>query len=43
MFVFGQIESGNVRGAAAVSVLLLTVSFLVLLVISTFAARGQER
>jgi sulfate/thiosulfate transport system permease protein len=43
VFVFGQIESGNTEGAAAVSVLLLAVSFLVLLVLSTLAARGNER
>ena len=43
VFVFGQIESGNVAGAAAVSVLLLAVSFVVLLAISTLAARGADR
>ena len=43
VFVFGQIESGNVAGAAAVSVLLLAVSFAVLLAISTLAARGSNR
>jgi sulfate transport system permease protein len=43
VFVFGQIESGNTEGAAAVSVLLLFVSFVVLLVLSTLAARGNER
>lgn len=43
VFVFSQIESGNTGGAAAVSVLLLTVSFVVLLLISSLAARGAER
>jgi sulfate transport system permease protein len=31
VFIFGQLESGNVEGAAAVSVLLLAISFAVLL------------
>jgi sulfate/thiosulfate transport system permease protein len=43
VFVFSQIESGNVEGAAAVSVVLLAVSFVVLLVISGLASRGAER
>ena len=43
VFVFGQIESGNTAGAAAVSVLLLSVSFVVLLTLSSLAARGNER
>ena len=43
VFVFGQIESDNVTGAAAVSVLLLAISFLVLLLISAFAKRGIDR
>jgi sulfate transport system permease protein len=36
VFIFGQIESGNVEGAAAVSVLLLATSFGVLLGIGGF-------
>jgi sulfate transport system permease protein len=40
VLVYGQIESGNTTGAAAVSVLLLLVSFLVLLGISFVARRG---
>ncbi len=40
VFVFGQIESGNTAGAAAVSVLLLVVSFLVLIGI---AAAGRVK
>ena len=43
VLVYGQIESGNTNGAAAVSVLLLFVSFLVLLVISFVARRGIVR
>jgi sulfate transport system permease protein len=43
VLVYGQIESGNTNGAAAVSVLLLFVSFLVLLVISSVARRGIVR
>ena len=42
VFVFGQIESGNTGGAAAVSVLLLFVSFAVLLGISYVAQRGRS-
>ena len=37
VFVFGQIESGNTEGAAAVSVLLLLVSFVALLGIAALA------
>jgi sulfate transport system permease protein len=36
VFIFGQLESGNVEGAAAVSVLLLAISFAVLLAIGGF-------
>ena len=43
VFVFSQIESGNRAGAAAVSVLLLAVSFLSLLGISLFARDGHRR
>ena len=43
VLVFAQIESGNTTGAAAVSVLLLAVSFLVLLVLSSVARRGLAR
>ena len=43
VLVYGQIESGNTTGAAAVSVLLLLVSFLVLLGMSFAARRGLVR
>ena len=43
VLVYGQIESGNTTGAAAVSVVLLLVSFLVLLGISFIARRGIVR
>jgi sulfate/thiosulfate transport system permease protein len=43
VLVYGQIESGNTNGAAAVSVLLLFVSFVVLLGISFVARRGIVR
>jgi sulfate/thiosulfate transport system permease protein len=43
VLVYGQIESGNTTGAAAVSVLLLFISFLVLLGISFVARRGIVR
>jgi sulfate transport system permease protein len=42
VFVYGRIESGATTSAAAVSVLLLFVSFTVLLVISAIARRGRE-
>jgi sulfate transport system permease protein len=42
VLVYAQIESGNTTGAAAVSVLLLAVSFLVLLGISFIARRGER-
>jgi sulfate/thiosulfate transport system permease protein len=41
VLVYGQIESDNTTGAAAVSVLLLAVSFAVLMVISFVARRGH--
>ncbi len=43
VLVYGQIESGNTTGAAAVSVLLLLVAFIVLLGISFIARRGVAR
>ena len=39
VFIFGQLESGNVDGAAAVSVVLLAISFGVLLAIGGFRRR----
>jgi sulfate transport system permease protein len=43
VLVYAQIESGNTTGAAAVSVLLLAISFVVLLGISFVARRGAQR
>jgi sulfate transport system permease protein len=43
VLVYGQIESGNTTGAAAVSVFLLLVAFVVLLGISFIARRGVDR
>jgi sulfate/thiosulfate transport system permease protein len=43
VLVYGQIESDNTTGAAAVSVVLLAISFLVLLGISFVARRGLGR
>jgi sulfate/thiosulfate transport system permease protein len=43
VLVYGQIESGNTTGAAAVSVFLLFVAFVVLLGISFVARRGEGR
>ena len=42
VFVFGQLENDNVQGAAAVSVVLLVLSFVLLLVLSRFARRGPD-
>ncbi len=42
VFIFGQIESDRVTGAAAVSVVLLVISFVVLLGI-TFLSRWGSR
>jgi sulfate/thiosulfate transport system permease protein len=41
VFVFGQLENDNVRGAAAVSVVLLLMSFVLLLALSA-VARGRR-
>ena len=43
VFLFGQIESDNTAGAAAVSVVLLVLSFLLLLFVSWVSTRGQRR
>lgn len=42
VFIFGQIESDRPISAAAVSVLLLVVSFVLLLSVSLLSARGQR-
>jgi len=42
VFVFGQIESDNVRAAAAVSVILLLVSFVLLVAIGWLGARSER-
>ncbi|MFA9270983.1 sulfate ABC transporter permease subunit CysT [Svornostia abyssi] len=42
VFLFGQIESNNTRGAAAVSVVLLLVSFALLLVVSWIGTRTDR-
>jgi sulfate transport system permease protein len=41
VFVFGQIESDDVTGAAAVSVVLLLISLVVLLAIGALSRRGE--
>jgi sulfate/thiosulfate transport system permease protein len=44
VYVFGQIESENARGASAVSVLLLAISFTLMIVVDVLQKRmGQER
>jgi sulfate transport system permease protein len=43
VFLFGQIESDNRSGAAAVSVVLLVLSFLLLLLVSWISTRGANR
>jgi sulfate transport system permease protein len=42
VYIFGQIESDNVTGAAAVSTLLLVIALLVLLGLRLLGARGQR-
>ena len=42
VFIFGEIESDNPAGAAAVSVMLLTLSFLILWIINTVQQRGRR-
>jgi sulfate transport system permease protein len=43
VFLFGQIESDNTAGAAAVSVVLLVLSFALLLFVSWVSTRGSRR
>jgi sulfate transport system permease protein len=43
VFLFGQIESDNTAAAAAVSVVLLVLSFVLLLFVSWVSTRGQRR
>jgi sulfate transport system permease protein len=43
VFLFGQIESDNTAGAAAVSVVLLALSFVLLLFVSWVSTRGLRR
>ena len=43
VFIRSQIESGNVSGAAAVSVVLLAISLLLLVAVSLFARWGTRR
>jgi sulfate/thiosulfate transport system permease protein len=43
VFLFGQIESDNTHGAAAISVVLLALSFALLLFVSWVATRGHRR
>lgn len=42
VFLFGQIESNNTRGAAAVSVVLLVLSFVLLLAVSWVGTRAER-
>jgi sulfate transport system permease protein len=42
VYVFGQLENDNVQGAAAVSVVLLVMSFVLLLALSRFARSRSE-
>jgi sulfate transport system permease protein len=43
VFIRSQIESGNVPGASAVSVVLLSLSVLMLVLVSLFARRGARK
>lgn len=42
VFIFGEVESDNPAGAAAVSIILLTLSFLILWLISLMQMRGRR-
>lgn len=42
VFIFGEVESDNPVGAAAVSIILLTLSFLILWLISLLQMRGED-
>lgn len=42
VFIFGEVESDNPAGAAAVSILLLTLSFMILWVINAVQQRGRR-
>jgi len=42
VFIFGQIETDNVTGAAAVSVLLLAISVVLLSLIAALGRRGAR-
>lgn len=42
VFIFGEVESDNPVGAAAVSIILLTLSFLILWLISVLQMRGRR-
>jgi sulfate transport system permease protein len=42
VFLFGQIESDNTSAAAAVSVVLLVLSFVLLLFVSWISTRGRR-
>ena len=42
VYIYGQVESGDVTGAAAVSVVLLVVSFVILAVVSTLSRRAAR-
>ncbi|MEK3785805.1 sulfate ABC transporter permease subunit CysT [Paenibacillus sp. FSL K6-1230] len=43
VYIFGEVESDNTLGAASVSILLLTLSFLILWGINTVQSRGRSR
>jgi sulfate transport system permease protein len=42
VFIFGEVESDNPVGAASVSIILLTLSFLILWLISVLQMRGRR-
>lgn len=42
VYIFGEVESDNPAGAAAVSIILLTLSFLILWLISLMQMRGED-
>ncbi|XEC97730.1 sulfate ABC transporter permease subunit CysT [Paenibacillus tarimensis] len=43
VYIFGEVESDNPQGAAAVSILLLTLSFLILWLVNVIQSRGAGK
>jgi sulfate transport system permease protein len=42
VYLYGQIESQNIRSASAISILLLAISFSLMLAVDTLQRRGED-